>query len=520
MDVPPPTLCPDCRQQRRLIRRNEKNLYLRPCDMCKKQVVSIYPASREFPVYCTNCWWNDKWDSSKYGRNYDFSKPFFEQFADLQKIVPRLALQNQLSENSEYTNHAKANKNCYMCMDIAECEDCYYCTNFVPHCKNCVDCVAIQNCELCYDCTNTKKSYSSFGLLDSQGCSDSAFLYECIGCEKCILCTNLRHKKYFIRNRQATAEEYKKLRDELTSHKNYQNYREEFLKLVEQAPHKYCTLKNCENVIGDHVENAKNAHHVFYGYGSKDVKFIYDFGEMKDCYDLTEPWKGELQYETHACNDGYNLKFVSIAWDNSYLTYCDLCFNSHYLFGCIGMHNRRHYILNKQYEKSDYDKLVPKIIEHMKKTKEWGEFFPMQLSTFPYNETVAQEYFPLTREKALSLGLKWKARESREYQKQIYKIPDNIADAPAEIVNELLACESCGKNFKTVAQELTFYKQMGVPIPRKCFDCRHADKMALRNPRKLWQRKCDGCGAQTQSVYDPSCPEKIYCEPCYLKLLD
>ena len=29
-------------------------------------------------------------------------------------------------------------------------------------------------------------------------------------------------------------------------------------------------------------------------------------------------------------------------------------------------------------------------------TGEWGEFFPSSLSPFGYNETVAQEYFPLT----------------------------------------------------------------------------------------------------------------------------
>lgn len=521
MDVPTPTFCPDCRQQRRLARRNEKNLYLRTCDMCKNKVVSIYPDGCGFLAYCANCWWSDKWNSGKYGRDFDFNKPFFEQFEKLQKSVPRLALQNQLSVNSDYTNHAKANKNCYMCMDIACCEDCYYCTNFVPYCKNCVDCVAIQNCELCYDCIDARSSYASIGLLDCENCTDCAFLYNCIGCENCFMSYNLRHKKYYIRGRQASKKEYEKIRTGLSSSQNFEHARMEFPEFIKNAPRKYCTLKNCEeNVIGDHIEHSKNISRGFYGFKCKDVKFAYDFGEMKDCYDLTEPWKGELQYETHACNDGYNLKFVSIAWDNSYLTYCDLCFNSHYLFGCVGMHNHRYHILNKEYSKEEYEKLVPKIIEYMKKTGEWGEFFPMQLSTFPYNETAAQEYYPLTREKVLALGLKWKNREPREYQKQTYKIPDNIADVPDKITNELLACESCGKNFKIVAQELTFYKQMGIPIPRKCFDCRHTSRMALRNPRKLWSRKCDNCGTEIQSVYDPTRPEKILCEKCYLEILD
>jgi len=38
---------------------------------------------------------------------------------------------------------------------------------------------------------------------------------------------------------------------------------------------------------------------------------------------------------------------------------------------------------------------VPKIIEHMQKMGEWGEFFPSSLSPFGYNETVAEEYYPI-----------------------------------------------------------------------------------------------------------------------------
>ena len=39
----------------------------------------------------------------------------------------------------------------------------------------------------------------------------------------------------------------------------------------------------------------------------------------------------------------------------------------------------------------------------MKSTGEWGEFFPHELSPFGYNETVAQEYFPLNEAQAKDL---------------------------------------------------------------------------------------------------------------------
>jgi hypothetical protein len=36
----------------------------------------------------------------------------------------------------------------------------------------------------------------------------------------------------------------------------------------------------------------------------------------------------------------------------------------------------------------------------MKQTGEWGEFFDTSLSPFGYNETVANEYYPLSEEEA------------------------------------------------------------------------------------------------------------------------
>jgi len=62
------------------------------------------------------------------------------------------------------------------------------------------------------------------------------------------------------------------------------------------------------------------------------------------------------------------------------------------------LNTAKYCILNKQYTKEEYEKLMPKIIEYMEKTEEWGEFFPASLSPFGYNETIAMEYFPLTRE--------------------------------------------------------------------------------------------------------------------------
>jgi hypothetical protein len=86
--VPPPTFCSECRFVRRFIWRNEGSFYNYKCDLCNKNIITTNSSSNRFPIYCNNCWWGDKWDGIEYGRDYDFSKSFFQQFKELMEVVP------------------------------------------------------------------------------------------------------------------------------------------------------------------------------------------------------------------------------------------------------------------------------------------------------------------------------------------------------------------------------------------------------------------------------------------------
>ena len=146
----------------------------------------------------------------------------------------------------------------------------------------------------------------------------------------------------------------------------------------------------------------------------------------------------------------------------------------------------------------------------------FGEFFHPSLSIFCYNETVAQEYFPLTKTEALARGYRWREKDPKEYRPQTIEIPNDISKVSPNILNEILSCEKCEKNFRIEKMELGFYKQYGIPVPKKCPDCRHKARLALRNPRMLFDRSCEKCGAILKSTYGPDRPEKVYCEKCYL----
>ncbi|HBA45322.1 TPA: hypothetical protein DEG21_01580 [Patescibacteria group bacterium] len=97
------------------------------------------------------------------------------------------------------------------------------------------------------------------------------------------------------------------------------------------------------------------------------------------------------------------------------------------------------------------------------------------------------------------------------------KLPDDITQIPDDILNRAIECEITNKLFRIIKQELDFYRKHSLPIPRRHPDQRHLDRMNLRNPKKLYDRKCDKCGVDMMTTYSPERPEIVYCESCYNK---
>lgn len=523
--VPVPTLCPDCRQQRRLAWRNERTLYRRQCDRTGKPIVSIYAPNFGYQVYDRDEWYSDRWDALSYGREFDFNKPFFEQFSELQKVVPMLALNQQAgNENCDYTNLVSYNKNCYYIFAGNSNEDCYYCT-YVQRNRDVVDCFLTFDSTRCYDCVDC---YNCYELLHSQNClncNTGAHLYNCRGNNNCFACISLMNKSYCIFNKQYTREQYQLELERIKSRADSAAYVETQLALLlRSSPQKYYTGFSNEGVIGNHVTNSKNSEYCFDCTYLEDCSYCVWLHRAVNCYDCyAYGLKGELGYENHLCgNNFYNLQYCDSCWnDVSNLLYCRYCvFGSKNLFGCIGLRGKEYCVLNKQYSKAEYESLVSRVITHMQHTGEWGEFFPVNISPFAYNETVAQEYFPLSDTEVHDQSWRWKedlphtvGRETLSWQ----QIPKNIQEIPDSITEAILACRSCAKNYKVIAPELKFYRSMGISIPQHCFDCRYRSRFVRRNPRKLYSRHCEKCGESLLSTFSLERPELVYCEKCYLE---
>ena len=497
--IPSPTLCPQCRQQRRLVWRNERTLYSRNCDQCKKSIIAAYPPDARFPVYCYTCWWSDENDATKHGKEFDFSRSFFEQFSALVAKIPRLNLSNSKNENSEYTNYTNSSKDCYLIFGNTEAEKCMYSWR-VHNSLKCIDCAQMSHCRYCYSCVDCDNCYELFYSQNCQNCNSSSYLYNCRGLSDCFMCCNLFNKQYCIFNEQYTKEEYEKKVKELMADRV--SAEKMFREFILKFPRKALQNINCENSRGDYLLNTRNCEDVFTAKECQDCQNVYLAEKAVDCVDCDiVGWPAEMCYEcTSTCAGATSNYFSSLCWGSNSIFYCDSSFYCQNLFGCVGVKKKQYCILNKQYTKEEYEKLVPRIVEHMKTRGEWGEFFPVALSPFAYNETIAQEHYPLSEDEAHKNGFPWSS-----YQ------------APKIDAKEAVHCEVTGKPFRLVPAELEFYQQFGIPLPTKHPDVRHKERMALRNPKKIFQRNCMKCKKEILTSYAPEKSEIVYCEECYLK---
>lgn len=542
MKVPPPTFCPPCRSQRRFSWRNSMSLFNRKCGLCDKSVISLYAPDSGIVVYCNKCWWSDKWDPKDYGVDYDFTKPFFTQYKELVQKIPHMAIVNDdgiASLNCEYTHDWWFSKNCYMCFSGWRVENVLY-SFFVLAGKEIVDSLLIMaETESIYECINCTHGYRLKYSEFSRSCVNSQFLYDCRDCIDCFMCAGIKNKKYFFKNKQYSKEEYESI---LASYRLYtfsgvEKARKEYDEFILTYPRRYVWMKQSVNSSGDIVSYCKNTKNCFVAKKSENSRYS-DFATFnKDSYDMT--MSGELA-ECYECvvGDHSSRNFFGIfSVKSQNIFYTQHCHSSNNLFGCSQLRNTRYCIFNKQYTKEEYEELMPRIIKHMNEMPyldkngceyRFGEFYPSELSVFGYNETVSVEQAPLSREEAILKGFKWQDNLQRTEGKETLKpedIPDAFGDVPDTITNEILTCIECKRNYKIVPNELTFYKKMNIPIPRRCFHCRHQARIKRRNPFKLWHRQCmctkenhehaSICPNKFETSYSPERPEIIYCESCY-----
>jgi len=539
--VPPPTFCPDCRFQRRMLFWNGINLYKRTCDLCKKFNISIYPPEAPYTVYCPSCWWSDKWDFKDFGQEYDFGRNFFEQLNELWHKAPLLGLSIDptTTKNCPYNHDSGYLKNCYLLFHANVAEDSAY-AFYVNQGQSIFDSCAVEYSQFGYDIMHSYKTNRCIGtrnqLSDSMDC---LFCRDSQNCQNCFASANLKNKKYWAWNKPMTKEDYiaEIARYDIGSYSSYKELQKKAAEHWEKQIVKSEYNEFVTNCTGSNVYNSKNAKDCIEVSNCEDSRFLFRMFPVanKDCYDISM-WGNNLSLSYENTVVGENSSMLRFCCESGLtLTdaeYCKLSTGGSHHFGCVSVKKGDYFILNKQYSKEEYEKITEHIRTQMNEiphtdargnTYRYGEFFPPEISPFAYNTTLAQNFFPLTKNQAEEKKYRWRENEREEYETTIKAadMPDRIKDTQDSILNEKIACNKCGRAYRIIEMELRFHRQMNVPLPRECPFCRINEKLDIwvkTNERN--KRKCSGCGMEIESHYKEAERQDVYCRKCYLDMLE
>ena len=537
--------CRQCREMRRITFRNERNFYKRKCDHSGEEIWSIYHSSSLFKVYHKDVWWSDAWDGLSFGRDFDFNRNFFEQYHELMMDVPHPALIQDRQKNSEFTMDALADIDCYMIFETDNDVNCHY-GNFI-NCKDSMDCEGAIGSELCYDSLYIKNCHEAVAAEYCVDCSNIYFSSNLVNCHNCIFCFGLRDQKNCIFNTQVSADVFMNfvLQRQLFRRRSYKKADDMFMMFLETAPQRYMYLLKTENSSGDRLINCtdcENCYHLEDGVNCVNVaSACLQVKDSMDCWSIA--YGTERSFENQTCvRGGFNF-VANFSNDCSNCFYIDNCRMCQECFGCVGLKNKKHCIFNKQYTPEAYRELMPKIKEHMKKTREWGQFLPFWASPFAYNSTLANIYFPMQKEEYLQMleiseqhwppGPRykrdhlWLDKKSVEASKNLTEEnnmnvspPDSIFEAVNdEILNTVYYDRETNEPFRIMGRELAFYQKMKLPLPDLSFQSRYKKLLGRYNPRKLHARNCQKCREDLKTTFKPDSPYIVFCEKCFVSSL-
>ncbi|MEK7499233.1 MAG: hypothetical protein AAB649_01350, partial [Patescibacteria group bacterium] len=406
------------------------------------------------------------------------------------------------------------------------------------------------------------KCYRVIYSIDCESCHNVSFSKNCVGCSDCIGCVNLRNKQYYIFNKPHTKEEFEQLAKEYApnSRAKIEEIKTKTLALWQAYPQKFIHERLTSNVSGEYIYNSKNVHGSFLVHDMEDSRYcaIVMPGKTTNAYDHTHYGGAtDLLYETlQVGNQASHIIgswFVLINVQN--IEYSIFGIGVKNCFGTVGLKKREYCILNKQYTKEEYEKVRVTIIAQMNampyKDKNgcvyrYGEFFPIEKSPFGYNAVDVVEITPLSESEILARGYRFKKAEKSVYHPTIISadIPNSADQIPVTICDEILECahkgmcnEKCSTAFKITPTELQLYQRLALPLPEFCPNCRHAHRLLLRNPFRLWNRRCNCSGMKSENglyqnttthlhntshclnefetSYSPDRTEIVYCETCY-----
>ena len=552
-----PQLSPEARQIKRLIWRNERKFY-KFIDAQGKSGISTISDQMWLRVMSQTDFY--AYDHLQYGVPYTH-----DLFADIWLLFKHMPYPNKLCdnmENSEYCNQETDDKNCYMNAWGHNNENSLYTTYSLKGLRT-VDNYRAMHCEYAYESVDIHTSQRVFFSQQIENSYDIWFSYDLKSCQNVLFGFGINNANYVFKNKIMPKEErealYQSYKEKIASYAWLLGVIKEYQEWVKDFPLRGVIAINTENSIWwNDLINVKNSLCCTRGEESQDIAYANLFAGVSDGMDIESVGWAQKTYnlassiKTNECFVGSHI-FENV--QNGYYVYASK--NSDYIMACVGLDHKKCCFLNTQYTQQKWEQLAVSSIEDLQFKGKFWEFFESKDSPFPYNDSVAMDYYPIYKtiinneekiinvkgigtvtimspenfisDAILDLGWEEKIKIKRRTKDQEINIqswmqtiraqdlPDNIHDVTDDILKKAIICEVSGRPFRIVWLELEFYRKHGLPLPHKHYDIRHEQRLARRSWRSMYIGHCDACEREMLSAYPSDSWYKVYCESCYDK---
>lgn len=496
------------------------NLHKRICGKSGKPMVSVFPEDCPYPV-----WHKDEWlkHADPPGADLRSGEPVFPQMWEFFARSPIAHNINVGNENCEYADDWWYSRNCYLSQSGLECEDLRYCYRTYKV-KDSQFCVFAFKSERCVDIVNCHDCFQVRYAVHCRQCSDSAFLFDCKNCTNCFMSANLRNKSYVFRNEQLTKEIYEKRIAEwdLRSREAYERAKAEFEEiLLNRAWHRALFNERCENVTGDYLDQCKDCELCNFGELFQDCVNIFRGWTAKDTMDCNAAFNAERVYFSAMPQEQcYEVKLCADVIQCKYMEYSTHCFQCEHCFGCCGLANKKYHVFNKPYAPEEYERKKAEAVAAMQASGEYGRFFPGYFAAVPYEETLANFHWPLTRERAKAMGFRTREKDIERSADALdpSAIPDR-SDAPGtDLPKRVFWDAEARRPFQIQQADIDYCAKLGVPLPNTQY-ARRLQENFRRIPCNAMPRQttCGRCGTSVQTNWPEAYDGRILCEECYLK---
>lgn len=526
LKVPPPNFCPTCRRIRRTGYMGILQLFKRACDAPEhsESMISIFPAECPFPVYDYKYFIGEEFDPFSYGVEYQADESPVEVLYNLRKIfpVPSFLNRDPGSVNSEYSNGGRSTKNVYYAGGCFYSENVWY-SSLVNKSKDVMDSRDLHKADHVYACMQSDNLYKTSFVYSSKDCTDSMFLFDCRNTNECFGCVGLRNAKHCVWNQQLSPDEYKEFMQSIypLTREKIKDFLDKFKELIKTKPINASMNIGCENVDGVSLENCKNLSDVNLAENSENVRHADGLLSHNTSMDvLFSGGNSSLLYSS--VNVGSQSSHVKFS------AYCKFCTNSEFIFNCknvdncfmcFGLQDKSYCILNKQYSKEEYHKIVDEIKVEMMKRGEYADGVGLEFSPQPYNFSHGTISYPLPDEQIIKLGGFIASDPDINigdmHVVSVADIPKTIEDTTDDILNVAIKCSVSGRSFKIIASELEFLRKMKIPIPEVHPSIRIKNLFSSLPLGIKYRANCNKCNKEMYSLFNPKDGYNLYCEKCY-----